>query len=240
MTASSILSSKFGGSRGVRLHPAAVPGTGDESTMHARQRTVRKPVIEEPIGRSLPPGQHAAKRWPVLHQGDVPAFDSATWDFRVYGLVRNELRLDWPAFQALPAQEQAGDLHCVTRWTVLDTRWHGVPARELLALADPLPEATFAIMHGEAGYTANVPLKALLDPTAMLATGANGEPLEPRHGFPLRSVLPALYAWKSVKWLRAIELTSEDRPGFWESFGYSNVADPWRELRFAEDDARVE
>jgi DMSO/TMAO reductase YedYZ molybdopterin-dependent catalytic subunit len=208
--------------------------------MHARQRTVRKPVVEPPDGKPLPPGQHPARRWPVLHQGEVPLFDPTTWDFRVFGLVRQELRLDWEAFQDLPRIEQEGDLHCVTRWTVLDTRWSGVLARTLLDLAAPLPEARFAIMHGEAGYTANVPLPALLDPSAILASGANGEPLEPTHGSPLRSVLPALYAWKSVKWLRAIELAAEDRPGFWECFGYSNQADPWKEQRFAEDDLPAE
>lgn len=206
--------------------------------MHVRKGPVRKPAASEPIGRPLPPGQHVAKRWPVLHQGEAPEFDPATWDFRVFGLVAQELRLDWSAFQTLPRIEQAGDLHCVTRWSVLDTRWSGVLARTVLDLAGPLPGARFAVMHGEAGYTANVPLAALLDESAILATGANGEPLDMKHGFPVRSVLPALYAWKSVKWLRAIEVTSDDRQGFWESFGYSNQADPWKEQRFAEDDAR--
>ena len=202
-----------------------------------RPRAIRKPVIESVDPARLPPGQHAAKRWPVLHQGDVPAFDPATWDFRVFGLVRNELRLDWDAFRALPTVTAAGELHCVTRWSWLDSRWDGVRARDLIAKADPLPEARFAIMHGEAGYTANVPLAALLDERALLATGADGAPLSPQHGFPVRSVVPQLYAWKSVKWLRAIELAAEDRPGFWESFGYSNSADPWREERF--DDERA-
>ncbi|MFM9108639.1 MAG: sulfite oxidase-like oxidoreductase [Chloroflexota bacterium] len=207
--------------------------------MHSRQRSIRKPAVDHPAGRPLPPGQHAARRWPVLHQGDVPPFDPATWDFRVFGLVASPLRFGWDEMSALPAVEQPGDLHCVTRWSVIDTGWSGIPAGRLIGLAGPLPEARFAILHGEGGYTANVPLAALVDSTAILATGANGEPLSPEHGFPLRAVLPALYAWKSVKWLRAIELVAADRPGFWESFGYSNSADPWREQRFAEDDDRT-
>jgi DMSO/TMAO reductase YedYZ molybdopterin-dependent catalytic subunit len=205
--------------------------------MHLRQRSVRKPVISD-ANKPLPPGQHPARRWPVLHQGDVPEFDPATWDFRIFGMVKQELRLDWDAFQSLPMIEAAGDLHCVTRWSVLDTRWQGIAARDLLERAEPLAEARFAILHGEAGYTANVPLAVLEDTSSLLATGANGEPLSPEHGFPLRSVLPRLYAWKSVKWLRGIELVEEDRPGFWEAFGYSNQADPWKEQRFAEDDER--
>ena len=207
--------------------------------MQPRNRPIRRPAPMEPANHPLPPGQHAAKRWPVLHQGDVPVFDVVNWDFRVFGLVAEELHLDWAEFSRLPVIESTGDLHCVTRWSVIDTRWSGVRIAEILASARPLASASFAVLHGEGGYTANVPLAALEDPAAMLATGANGEPLSPEHGFPLRSVLPGLYAWKSVKWLRAIELIDADRPGFWESLGYSNAADPWQEQRFVEDETRT-
>lgn len=199
-----------------------------------RQRTVRRPTIE-PTATPLPPGQFLAKRWPVLHQGDVPAFDPASWDFRIWGLVERDLALTWPAFSDLPTVESPGDLHCVTRWTKADNIWRGVPAASLLDLAAPLPTAHFAILHGEAGYTANVPVDALREEGVLLATHHGGHPLLPEHGAPVRAVLPRLYAWKSVKWMRGIELIQEDRLGFWEEFGYSSSADAWKEERFADE-----
>jgi DMSO/TMAO reductase YedYZ molybdopterin-dependent catalytic subunit len=135
----------------------------------------------------------------------------------------------------LPRVTVAGDLHCVTRWSLLGRAWHGVPFATVLDRAGVLPEAVFALLVGEGGYTANVPLGALRDENAILALGSDGEPLAPEHGFPLRAIIPSRYAWKSVKWLRAIELLSEDQPGFWERYGYSDNADPWREERFRDE-----
>jgi DMSO/TMAO reductase YedYZ molybdopterin-dependent catalytic subunit len=208
------------------------------SRPRAVQRPVRRPAPTDDAPGRLPPGQVRARRWPVLHQGEVPPFDPTTWSFRIDGLVRVPLSLDWAAFSALPLERvrTGGDLHCVTRWSKLDNDWHGFRAADLLALADPLPMARFAVLHGEGGYTANVPLAALRDPAALLATGADGNPLAPEHGAPLRAVIPALYAWKSVKWLLRIEVLAEDRPGFWEGYGYSNSADAWKEERFADGD----
>lgn len=202
------------------------------------QRTVRKPATSDEFAGRLPPGQIPARRWPVLHKGEVPEFDPATWEFRVWGLVGRELRLDWDGFAALPleAVRTGGDLHCVTRWSKLDNDWQGIRAADLLALAEPLPEASFVVLHGEGGYTANVPIGALRDPSALLVTGVDGGPLPPQYGAPLRAVLPALYAWKSVKWLRGLEVLAEDRPGFWEAYGYSNGADAWKEERFEDGD----
>jgi DMSO/TMAO reductase YedYZ molybdopterin-dependent catalytic subunit len=183
----------------------------------------------------VPPGQVVAKRWPVLHTGDVPPFDAATWDFRVIGLVSVPLRLTWQDVQALPRVTVAGDLHCVTRWSLLGRTWHGVLFTELLERAGVLPEAAFALLTGEGGYTANVPVSALRDDDAILALASDGEILTPEHGYPLRAIIPSRYAWKSVKWIRGIELLCEDQPGFWEGYGYHDNADPWREERFRDE-----
>jgi DMSO/TMAO reductase YedYZ molybdopterin-dependent catalytic subunit len=174
-----------------------------------------------------------ATRWPVLHQGDIPEFDLEHWDFRIWGLVERPIILSWDEFQSLPHTTASGDLHCVTRWSSLDHQWSGVLARTLLERAGILPVARFVLLHGEGDYSANLPLEAIFDEDMMLATHHGGEPLAPKHGAPLRAVAPKRYAWKSVKWLRGMEVLAEDRPGFWEEYGYSNSADPWREERFA-------
>jgi len=196
----------------------------------------RQQVAPDVAGR-LPPGQVVAKRWPILHHGEVPSFNPAAWDLRVGGLVRTPVRLTWDEFQLLPQFTIEGDLHCVTRWSLLANHWRGVPFRTLLARAEVLPEATYVVLRGEGNYTANLPLSAVQDPATMLAVANNGEVLSPEHGFPVRAVVPSRYAWKSVKWLRAIELLAEDRPGFWEEYGYHDNADPWREERFRDEPA---
>jgi DMSO/TMAO reductase YedYZ molybdopterin-dependent catalytic subunit len=180
----------------------------------------------------LPPGQYLTEKWPVLHAGEVPAYDLATWDFRVFGEVENPITLTWEEFDALPKTENVQDIHCVTRWSRFDTEFRGVQWRELAALVGPKRTARFVIAHAEHGFTANVPLEFLEHEDALLATEADGEPLTPEHGFPLRLVIPGKYFWKSAKWLRGIELSSVDKPGFWERYGYHNDADPWREQRY--------
>jgi DMSO/TMAO reductase YedYZ molybdopterin-dependent catalytic subunit len=163
----------------------------------------------------------------------VPPFDPETWELRVWGLVRAPRAWRWPEFLELPTVEVNGDLHCVTRWSSLDHHWRGVPAGAFADLAGVLPAAGFVVLHGEGGYTANLALPTFLGEDVLLATHHDGLPLAVEHGGPLRAVVPGRYAWKSVKWLRGIEFLGEDRPGFWESFGYSHSADPWREERFA-------
>ena len=180
----------------------------------------------------LPPGQYLTEKWPVLHAGDVPRTDLATWTFRVWGEVEQPNELTWEEFEALPRSENTQDIHCVTRWSRFDTNFRGVHWRELAALARPKRTARFAIAHAEQGFTANVPLSALEDDLALLATEADGEPLDPEHGGPLRLVIPGKYFWKSAKWLRGIELSPIDKPGFWERYGYHNDADPWKEERY--------
>ncbi|MFN8592415.1 MAG: sulfite oxidase-like oxidoreductase [Thermomicrobiales bacterium] len=195
-------------------------------------RSARRPPLPDAIANRVPPGQFYTPRWPVLHQGDVPAFEPATWDFRVWGLVAETRVWSWEEFQRLPTIESAGDLHCVTRWSTLDHTWTGVAAETIVAFAQPLPKARFVLLHGEAGYTADLPLETFLAGDVVLATAHEGEALRPEHGGPLRAVVPQRYAWKSVKWLRGVEFLAEDRPGFWEAYGYSRSADPWREERF--------
>ena len=180
----------------------------------------------------LPPGQYLTEKWPVLHAGDVPETDLATWTFRVFGEVENPIELSWAEFEELPRGEHTQDIHCVTRWSRFDATFRGVHWRDLAPLVRPKPSARFAIAHAEQGFTANVPLASLEDDLALLATEADGEPLTLEHGFPLRLVIPGKYFWKSAKWLRGIELSAADKPGFWERYGYHNDADPWHEERY--------
>jgi len=182
----------------------------------------------------LPPGQYLTEKWPVLHAGSVAHYpDLSTWTLRVFGDVEEELELTWEQFSELRRSSNVQDIHCVTRWSRFDTSFEGVHWRELAALVRPGPTAGFAIAHAEAGFTANVPLSFLERDDAILATHADGAPLTPDHGYPLRLVVPGKYFWKSAKWLRGIEVSSIDRPGFWERYGYSNNADPWHEERYA-------
>jgi DMSO/TMAO reductase YedYZ molybdopterin-dependent catalytic subunit len=180
----------------------------------------------------LPPGQYLTEKWPVLHAGDVPDTDLATWEFRVWGEVENPVTLTWEEFNALPKTENVQDIHCVTRWSRFDTRFGGVHWRELAKLVRPKPTARFAVAHAEQGFTANVPLEYLEHELALLVTEAGGEPLMPEHGWPLRLVVPEKYFWKSAKWLRGIELSAVDKPGFWERYGYHNDADYRKEERY--------
>jgi DMSO/TMAO reductase YedYZ molybdopterin-dependent catalytic subunit len=180
----------------------------------------------------LPPGQYLTEKWPVLHAGSVPRTDLATWDFRVWGEVEQPLTLSWDDFRTLPATEITLDIHCVTRWSRFDTSFRGVHWRELAPLVRPKPSARFVVAHAEQGFTSNVPLEFLEDEQALLAYEADGEPLTPDHGWPLRLVIPRKYFWKSAKWLRGLELLASDRPGFWERYGYHNEADYWKEERY--------
>jgi DMSO/TMAO reductase YedYZ molybdopterin-dependent catalytic subunit len=180
----------------------------------------------------LPPGQYLTEKWPVLHAGTVPHTDLATWDFRVFGQVESPITFSWEELTALPTREITIDIHCVTRWSRFDTSFRGVHWSELAKLVRPKPSARFVVAHAEQDFTANVPLVALEDEEALLAYEADGEPLTPEHGWPLRLVIPKRYFWKSAKWLRGIELLDHDEPGFWERLGYHNEADYWKEERY--------
>jgi DMSO/TMAO reductase YedYZ molybdopterin-dependent catalytic subunit len=182
----------------------------------------------------VPPGQYVTEKFPVLHYGSVPRADLATWDFRVYGEVDSPFALTWTEFGLLPRKQVATDIHCVTRWSKLDTMWEGVPIGEVLTRAQLRPTATHVLAHCEQGYTANLPLSVLDDDDVLLADTFDGKPLDPEHGYPLRLLVPKRYFWKSAKWLRGLEFLPRDILGFWERYGYHNDADPWKEERYSD------
>lgn len=181
----------------------------------------------------LPPGQSLTEKWPVLHAGRVPPVELASWRLRLFGEVEEEISLDWEAFNALPRSTSTQDIHCVTRWSRFDMHFDGVHWRELSALCRPRPSAHYVLAWAEEDFTTNMPLDALDDADALFVTHADGAPLSPEHGHPLRLVVPHRYFWKSAKWLRGIELRAVDAPGFWERYGYHNEADPWLEQRYS-------
>jgi DMSO/TMAO reductase YedYZ molybdopterin-dependent catalytic subunit len=178
----------------------------------------------------LPPGQYLTHKWPVLHVGSVPAADPAGWRLRIWGEVEEEVELGLDELRALPATEVVTDIHCVTRWSRFDARFRGVRFAEL---ARPTAAARFVVAHAVEDYRANLPLAALEEPGSLVAYEADGEPLAPDHGGPLRLVVPSRYFWKSAKWLTGLELRADDEPGTWERLGYSNDADPWAEERYS-------
>jgi len=180
----------------------------------------------------LPPHQRLVDRMPVLHYGPVPRIDLASWDFRLFGLVESEVRWTYPEFRALPSREVVCDVHCVTGWSMLDTRWEGAPVQEVMRHVRLKPEARYVLIHAERGFTANLPLEVFLAEENLFAWGYEGRELAPEHGWPLRLVVPSRYFWKSAKWVRGVEFLDHDEPGFWERAGYHNNADPWKEERY--------
>ena len=182
----------------------------------------------------LPPGQHLVRDFPILHAAGIPYRQApADWDFRISGLVDAPLRWTMEELRAQTITSVTCDIHCVTSWSKLDTRWEGVALAPLLRELGIDPAATHVVARAEQGYTANMPLEALLADDVLLAYRFDGRELEPEHGGPLRLLLPSLYFWKSPKWLRGLELLDHDEPGFWEKLGYSNSADPWKEERYS-------
>jgi DMSO/TMAO reductase YedYZ molybdopterin-dependent catalytic subunit len=191
----------------------------------------------------LPPGQSLTQKFPVLHYGAVPEFDPQIWNFKVFGEVEEEHTWTWQDFLDLPRTQITMDIHCVTRWSKFDTRWEGVSVQALVdtGILQLKPTANFVIQHADYNYTTNLPLAVVMQKTFLLATHFDGQPLEPDHGFPLRGVIGHLpdhsdiftpYFWKGAKWLRGLEFSSQDRPGFWEKAGYHNDGDAWKEERF--------
>ena len=197
-------------------------------------------VISSDTARAdrLPPGQSRTVKWPVLHEGPEPTFDPATWDFAIFPkpLVHAPVRFTWPQFCALPRVKVFADMHCVTRWSKLDNLWEGVATRELRNHCTIAPEAQFAMVHCEYGYTTNLPIDDFFAEDALFAMKHDGQDLPLDHGYPLRLVIPKLYAWKSAKWVRGIEFMTDDRPGYWErpeNGQYHMRGNPWTESRFA-------
>lgn len=192
----------------------------------------------------LPPGQALTQKFPVLHYGPVPSFDPVIWSFRFFGEVEEQKSFTWQEFTELPRYKVVMDIHCVTRWSKFDTEWEGVSIRDLVEkkIITLKPSAKFVVQHAEFGFTANLPLDVVLAENFLLATHFNGEPISADHGAPVRGVVGAIqgrseltvpYFWKGAKWVRGLEFTSQDHPGFWEQAGYHNEADVWKEERFS-------
>lgn len=181
----------------------------------------------------VPPGQYLTKDFPVLSAGPTPRTPLDSWDFVVKGAVQPSRRWTWQEFRALPSETVTVDIHCVTKWSKLDTVWEGVSIDTLFAGADV--EGTFVTAFCDGGYTTNLPLADLMGGKAWVAYGYGGQPLAPEHGGPARLLVPHLYFWKSAKWVRGLEVTARDRAGFWESLGYHDYGDPWREQRYQGD-----
>ena len=190
-----------------------------------------KDAPDQGMGDRVPPGQFLSNKFPVLTYGSTPKVDLDTWKFRAFGLVEQEVELTWDQFTKLTWTTVTADFHCVTQWSSLDNTWEGVTFPDLMALAQPKPEAKFVMAHCFGGYTTNLPLEVAME-EGLLVHKQDGEPLGEGHGWPLRLIIPSRYGWKSAKWLNGIELIAEDAPGFWEQRGYNNNADPWKEERF--------
>jgi DMSO/TMAO reductase YedYZ molybdopterin-dependent catalytic subunit len=184
---------------------------------------------------ALPPGQYIPRTLPVLHYGPVPGFNAQTWDLRILGATESgsETRLRFDDVAALPVSQVTADFHCVTKFTVTGLRWAGVLAAEILTRYPPAATVTHVMIWADFGYSANIRIGDFAADDTLLATHRDDAPLTPEHGYPLRLVVPSLYGWKSVKWLRAVEYLTADRRGFWEERGYHNVADPWQEQRYS-------
>jgi len=189
---------------------------------------------------SVPPGQTVTTGFPVLHVGDVPAFDPITWRLRLRGMVASPFELTFDELRALPSTQWGGDIHCVTRWSKKATQWRGVLFRTLVERAQPLPAVTHVIQHAENAYTTNLPLDIMMGNDCLVAYEFDGAALEPIHGGPVRMLVPQRYFWKSAKWLHDLEFLDHDVKGFWETRGYNNHADPWKEERYSDIPSWVE
>lgn len=186
----------------------------------------------------IPPNQHVTTSFPVLHHGNVPYYRNLheEWSLTLFGLIEGEEKvLSYDDFYKLPQANSLNDIHCVTGWSKLDNTWNGVFVKDLVRGIQIKPEAKFVILHAEEGWTTNLPIEDFLKETSMLAHSHNDKPLTPEHGYPVRMVIPHLYFWKSAKWIRAIEFTDKNKPGFWERNGYHMFGDPFKEQRFSWD-----
>ena len=183
----------------------------------------------------LPPGQYITPDFPVLSAGPTPRIALDDWTFSIGGLVREPVAWNWEAFTSLPAQTFTVDIHCVTKWSKLDTRWKGVSVDVLLEHVDLDPKAGFVTATCYGGYTTNLPLPDIVNGQAFVAYEYDDRPLPPEHGGPARLVVPHLYFWKSAKWVNGLQFMEMDRPGFWESLGYHDRGDPWKEERYQGD-----
>jgi DMSO/TMAO reductase YedYZ molybdopterin-dependent catalytic subunit len=198
-----------------------------------RIKQMRVPIVDAALASRVPPGQVVTERFPILHEGEVPEYDITEWSLRIFGEVNEEKIIRYEDLLALPQTQINCDIHCVTRWSKLDTNWEGVRFRDLLNELQIKPIGKYVMLHAENEYKTNLPLEDLMGDQILLAFKYDGKPLSPKHGWPLRMIVPHLYFWKSAKWIRGIEFMKADREGFWEQNGFHNIAEPFKEQRFS-------
>ncbi|MBB6252658.1 sulfite oxidase-like oxidoreductase [Nitrospirillum iridis] len=198
----------------------------------AREGRLLTGAAPSPERPRLPPGQRLVSNWPVLDLGIQPDVPLAQWALTVDGLVDHPFTWSWADFQDQPAFSDVSDIHCVTSWSRYDNHWQGVSARHIVETARPQADAAHVILHSHDGYITNLSLSVFDDADVLLATAWEGKPLAREHGGPVRLVVPKVYFWKSAKWIRRIQFTNDDMPGFWEVRGYHNEGDPWTEQRY--------
>ena len=181
----------------------------------------------------IPPGQHEDKGWPVLHAGSVPKIDVEKWRFEIWGQVEENVELNFQEFMALPKVKVFSDIHCVTSWSRLNNLWEGISTSTIKELVKILPEAKYVLVHAHKKFTTNLSLEDFFASDVILAIKHNNTYLSREHGAPVRLIVPRLYFWKSAKWVAGLEFLAEDKRGFWESSGYHNHGDPWKEERYS-------
>lgn len=191
---------------------------------------VRSPDTQREV--RVPPGQKTTEKWPVLHNGSVPRIDISRWTFTIFGLVDKERSMTYEEFGSLPKVRVHSDVHCVTGWSRLNNLWEGVSTAVIRELVGVLADAKFVTVHAAHGFTTNLSFDEFFQPDVLFALKHDGELLKPEHGYPMRLIVPRLYFWKSAKWVTGVEFTAQDVPGYWESRGYHNRGDPWREERY--------
>lgn len=186
--------------------------------------------------KRLPPGQYETNDFPVLSLGPTPSVSKDEWSLKIFGLVENKMEFGWEKINKLSQKNVVKDIHCVTKWSKFDTKWKGVNLEDLISLVKVKPQTTHIIAYSYDGYTTNIPLEDIMDGKAIVALAYDEKDIEAKHGGPARLLVPHLYFWKSAKWLKAIEFVDADQPGFWETRGYHNYGDPWKEQRYSFDD----
>ncbi len=183
----------------------------------------------------LPPGQYKTRDFPVLSLGPTPVVSREDWSLDIFGLA-NQKSWNWQEFNKLPMVDITTDIHCVTKWSKFDTHWKGVTFDQILKLVTVQLTANYLVAYSYDGYTTNIPLPDVINGQAIIAVAYDGQEISSEHGGPVRIILPHLYFWKSAKWLHKIEFVNSDQPGFWETRGYHNYGDPWKEQRYSFDD----
>ncbi|RCW71921.1 sulfite oxidase-like oxidoreductase [Saliterribacillus persicus] len=201
-----------------------------------RLKKAKTPPRNEKYGDRLPPGQTLTKKFPILHEGEVPEYDMNTWSLRVFGEVEDEKTFSYDDLMKMPQTTIVRDIHCVTRWSKFDNTFTGVKFSDFLKALNIKDNVKHVMVYGDQDYESNIPLEDLLHDDILIAHSYENEPLTPQHGYPFRLIVPHLYFWKSVKWITAIEFLEEDRPGFWERNDFHNYGDPYKEERFSTDD----